>query len=51
MHKGQLREHGPHQQLLAQHGIYWKLYRLQYKDQELEVSSQIASTPLALGTD
>jgi len=51
MHKGQLREHGPHQQLLAQHGIYWKLYRLQYKDQELEAISQIASTPLALGTD
>jgi ATP-binding cassette, subfamily B, multidrug efflux pump len=51
MHKGQLREHGPHQQLLAQHGIYWKLYRLQYKDQELEATNQIASTPLALGTD
>jgi ATP-binding cassette, subfamily B, multidrug efflux pump len=51
MHKGQLREHGPHQQLLAQHGIYWKLYRLQYKDQELETTNQIASTPLALGTD
>jgi ATP-binding cassette subfamily B multidrug efflux pump len=51
MHKGQLREHGPHQQLLAQHGIYWKLYRLQYKDQELEASSGIASAPLVLGTD
>jgi ATP-binding cassette subfamily B multidrug efflux pump len=51
MHKGQLREHGPHQQLLAQHGIYWKLYRLQYKDQELEATSQIAGTPLVLGTD
>jgi ATP-binding cassette, subfamily B, multidrug efflux pump len=51
MHKGQLREHGPHQQLLAQRGIYWKLYRLQYKDQELEATNQIAGTPLALGTD
>jgi ATP-binding cassette subfamily B protein len=51
MHKGQLREHGPHQQLLGQHGIYWKLYRLQYKDQELEASSGIANAPLALGTD
>jgi ATP-binding cassette subfamily B protein len=51
MHKGQLREHGPHQQLLAHRGIYWKLYRLQYKDQELEASSGIASAPLALGTD
>ena len=35
MHKGQLRERGTHQQLLAQRGLYWKLYQLQYKDQEL----------------
>jgi ATP-binding cassette subfamily B protein len=34
MHKGRLREIGSHQQLLAQRGIYWKLYQLQYKDQE-----------------
>jgi ATP-binding cassette subfamily B multidrug efflux pump len=36
MHKGQVREMGTHQQLLAQRGIYFKLYQLQYKDQELE---------------
>lgn len=35
MHKGQLRESGTHQELLALHGIYWKLYQLQYKDQEI----------------
>ena len=35
MHKGNLRESGTHQELLAQRGIYWKLYQLQYKDQEL----------------
>jgi ATP-binding cassette, subfamily B, multidrug efflux pump len=35
MHKGQLREMGTHQELLAQRGIYFKLYQLQYKDQEL----------------
>ena len=35
MHKGQLRERGTHQQLLTQRGLYWKLYELQYKDQEL----------------
>jgi ATP-binding cassette subfamily B protein len=35
MHKGQVREIGSHQQLLAQRGIYWKLYQLQYKDQEI----------------
>jgi ATP-binding cassette subfamily B protein len=34
MHKGQLREMGNHQQLLAKRGLYWKLYQLQYKDQE-----------------
>jgi ATP-binding cassette subfamily B multidrug efflux pump len=34
MHKGRLREIGTHQELLAQRGIYWKLYQLQYKDQE-----------------
>ncbi len=35
MHKGQVREMGTHQQLLAQRGIYYKLYQLQYKDQEM----------------
>ena len=34
MHKGQLREMGSHQQLLANRGLYWKLYQLQYKEQE-----------------
>lgn len=34
MHKGMLRESGTHQELLAARGIYWKLYQLQYKDQE-----------------
>ncbi len=38
MHKGQLREQGTHQELLALHGLYWRLYRLQYKDQELGAS-------------
>src|SRR6266542_3186516 len=34
LHKGHLRESGPHQDLLAQRGIYYKLYQLQYRDQE-----------------
>jgi ATP-binding cassette subfamily B protein len=34
MHKGQLREMGSHQELLAHRGLYWKLYQLQYRDQE-----------------
>jgi ATP-binding cassette, subfamily B, multidrug efflux pump len=35
MHKGQLREKGTHQELLGERGLYWKLYQLQYRDQEL----------------
>jgi ATP-binding cassette subfamily B protein len=34
MHKGEIREMGTHQELLARGGIYSKLYQLQYKDQE-----------------
>jgi len=34
-HKGRLREQGAHQELLALRGIYFRLYQLQYKDQEL----------------
>jgi ATP-binding cassette subfamily B protein len=36
-HKGRLREQGTHQQLLVQRGIYYRLYQLQYKDQELRL--------------
>jgi ATP-binding cassette subfamily B protein len=35
MHKGKVREMGTHQELLAQRGLYYKLYQLQYKDQEI----------------
>jgi ATP-binding cassette subfamily B protein len=42
MHKGQLREFGTHQELLGQRGIYWKLYQLQYKDQEVGVGAAAA---------
>lgn len=43
MHKGELRESGTHQQLLAQRGLYWKLYQLQYKDQEFTAPSAAIS--------
>jgi ATP-binding cassette, subfamily B, multidrug efflux pump len=46
MHKAQLREVGTHQQLLAQRGIYWKLYQLQYKEQELELGEELARQQL-----
>jgi len=36
MHKGEIRETGTHQKLLALGGIYYKLYQLQYKDQEIK---------------
>jgi ATP-binding cassette subfamily B protein len=45
LHKGQLRERGNHQELLAQRGLYWKLYQLQYKDQEL--ADPALATPAA----
>jgi ATP-binding cassette, subfamily B, multidrug efflux pump len=46
MHKAELREIGNHQELLALKGIYWKLYQLQYKEQEF--SSRVASGEVAL---
>jgi ATP-binding cassette, subfamily B, multidrug efflux pump len=54
MHKGVLRELGTHQELLSQRGIYWKLYQLQYKDQETQSSREsggLLDASLALGTD
>jgi ATP-binding cassette subfamily B protein len=35
LHRGQLRESGTHQELLAHRGIYFKLYQLQYRDQDV----------------
>jgi ATP-binding cassette, subfamily B, multidrug efflux pump len=50
MHKGQLREKGTHQELLAQRGLYWKLYQLQYKDQELGADAVLTPEPSALSS-
>jgi ATP-binding cassette, subfamily B, multidrug efflux pump len=44
LHKGQLREAGTHQQLLGLRGIYFKLYQLQYKEQERESNSQLLNS-------
>ncbi len=41
MHKGHVREVGTHQELLQKRGIYFKLYQLQYKDQELPVARAV----------
>jgi len=48
MHKGRVREMGTHQELLALRGIYYKLYQLQYKDQEIDVVQ--ASSPAGSST-
>ena len=49
-HKGRLREQGAHQELLAQRGIYYRLYQLQYKEQELHLPAEAtgAAEPSAL---
>jgi ATP-binding cassette subfamily B protein len=41
-HRGSLREAGTHQELLGERGIYYKLYQLQYKDQELAAAAPAA---------
>lgn len=34
LHKGEIREEGSHDELMALQGIYYRLYQLQYKEQE-----------------
>ncbi|HKP86835.1 MAG TPA: ABC transporter ATP-binding protein [Blastocatellia bacterium] len=43
MHKGEIREVGTHQDLLAQRGLYWRLYQLQfYQDAKRMMAESIA---------
>ena len=51
LHKGQLREAGTHQELLALRGIYYKLYQLQYKDQERESTTSGSELPTPQGAE
>jgi len=44
-HKGRLREQGAHQELLALRGIYYRLYQLQYKEQELRLPQRPGGSP------
>lgn len=41
LHKGEIREIGAHQELLAQRGIYYRLYQLQYQEQARELSEVV----------
>jgi len=47
LHKGRIRERGTHQQLLLLRGIYWRLYQLQYKEQEVPQSGGAEATATA----
>jgi len=47
LHKGEVREVGTHQELLALGGIYSKLYQLQYKEQERKPDVAGALAPVA----
>ena len=38
LQKGEIIERGTHQELLAKHGYYWKLYRLQFEGGEKQTS-------------
>jgi len=46
-HKGKLREQGSHQELLALRGIYYRLYQLQYKEQELSMPPPASASGLS----
>jgi ATP-binding cassette subfamily B protein len=50
-HKGRLRERGAHQELLAQRGIYYRLYQLQYKEQELHLPVAAIEPPALQAND
>ncbi len=49
MHKARLRESGTHQELLASRGLYWKLYQLQYQDQEDRAIPEVAHDEAFVG--
>jgi ATP-binding cassette subfamily B protein len=51
MHKGQLRERGNHQELLTHRGLYWKLYQLQYRDQEFGTGTDTTAPLQPLSAD
>jgi len=49
LHKGKIREMGTHQELLAQRGLYYNLFLLQYKDDFKEGGGPVDSAGFWLG--
>jgi ATP-binding cassette subfamily B multidrug efflux pump len=49
LHHGEIREQGTHQELLAQRGLYWKLYKLQYADtsRPIRIEEDAEKRPMA----
>jgi ATP-binding cassette subfamily B protein len=45
LHKGELREAGTHQELLARRGIYHRLYQLQFKDTSSSAEPDLVGRP------
>jgi ATP-binding cassette subfamily B protein len=49
LHHGEIREQGSHQELLAQRGLYWRLYKLQYADNSRDEQGAAGSEQWAVG--
>ena len=50
-HHGELRESGTHNELLAERGLYWRLYQLQYSDDKPAIPGGDASAGLIAGSN
>jgi ATP-binding cassette subfamily B multidrug efflux pump len=46
LHKGEVRESGTHQELLARRGIYFKLFELQYQPPRQNAEEAVESAPV-----
>jgi ATP-binding cassette subfamily B protein len=51
LHKGVLRESGTHQELLAERGIYFKLFELQYKSEDTALAATTDGEPVEAPPD
>jgi ABC-type multidrug transport system fused ATPase/permease subunit len=50
LHHGELRESGTHYELLAQRGLYWRLYQLQYSEEKLHLSADFPPVDQSVGS-